>query len=187
MYKFLFFFLFALYSEAHAQKLDTIYVSDFTYGRDYYFKNKGCIIVANLKDTIRLQAVRKSAKLPLRANIKGHGVYPRPIVQTVRIIKLNEENLRLDIASEKTMWKKYINKHDTTLYFNAENLHLPWMYINILKIHYGRAFYEMRMTNEEFAWKNNYKKPIIRRRLEASVVFEYRYPERILTQVNKKQ
>ncbi|MFN4286777.1 MAG: hypothetical protein ACK4E8_12545 [Lacibacter sp.] len=165
--------------------MDTIYIADCTYGMDYYFKNDGCVIVVNLKDTIRLRAVRGSRKLPLNSNLKGHGIYPTPIVETVRIIKPANEVLRLDIHSSKTMWKKHHNVHDTTLFFTPECRNLPWMYINILKINYRPYQYQMRMTNEEFAWKNNYQKPRIRRRLEASVVYEYRYPERSLTPIRK--
>lgn len=176
------FFCFLKISPVYAQEVDTIYILDFTYGMDYYFKNKGCTLIVNQKDTIHLKATRKSKQFGLHTNIKGEGYYPKIKAQTVRVLKPRETDLRLDLFSEKTMWRTTLT-HDTTLFFTAELKDLPWMFVNIVKINRRPFHLQMRMWNREFAWKNKYQRPRVRRGLERTVEYEYRLPEGTLSKV----
>lgn len=103
-------------------------------------------------------------------------------IQTLRIIRPSTLSIQVHINAIKRMDGKYYTV-DKTLNFDTNHINKPYIFINIVRSGYKVFRRIMKISNNDFAWKNNYLKPSIINSLDQSVKYEYRLPEKRIIQI----
>lgn len=179
-----------------AQELDTIYIIDYwvNFGRpnerkSKFMKNDGATIFLSTGDTIFLKATYQSPILKLRWDKKEDGFFEgRKKIQTLRIIKPPAAPLSIRIQSKKAVNRRMSAAVDTTLKLDGKSTSRPYIFIISLRHHYSltkRTRLAMKVSNQDFVYKNNYRRRKIRSTIMNSVVYEYHYPEGTLMKLKK--
>ena len=176
-----------------AQELDTIYIIDYWahFGAPWnknsaYLLNKGMTIRLSTNDSIFLKADYKDTRLKLlRWNTKEKGFVEGAgnlRIESLRIIKPVSQPLQLQISSLKRMDDKYYSV-DTSFVFDSSHTYTPNIFINLIRSRVNWFKRGKTISNKDFAWKNNYKRPDVMNAILKSVKYEYRLPERKLIQI----
>ncbi|MFN4286768.1 MAG: hypothetical protein ACK4E8_12500 [Lacibacter sp.] len=169
------------FNAAEAQKMDTVYIIDFydiKYGappwskESKHFVNNGTTIQFNNSIEIFLKAGYRDTKLKYREEGVWSSYHIR--IQSLRLILPENTSIPINVKSEKIVSSRVI-KLDTILVFNADIISKPYMFIGyILKTHtFFNFMLQFVLTNRDFAWKNYYQRPKVRKAILKSVKYEY--------------
>lgn len=182
-----------LFKNSSAQQLDTIYIIDYwaNFGRpneskSKFMQNEGATVILSTGDTVFLKASYKSTRLKLRWDKSDAFVEGRLKIQTLRIIKPISTPLSIRIQSKKSVTSRMNASVDTTLRLDDVSTSMPSIFINLMRHHYSltkRTRLEMKVSNRDFAYKNNFKRKKIMDAISKSVKYEYRLPEKKIIQI----
>ena len=179
--------------KSFAQELDTIYIIDYwaNFGRPNESKsklmqNEGATVILSTGDTVFLKAFYKSTRLNLRWDKSDAFVEGRLKIQTLRIIKPRSAPLSIRIKSNKYVSRQMNASVDTTLNFDGVSTSSPYIFINLIRHYYSltkRTRIQMKVSNRDFVYKNNFQRAKVIDAIIKSVKYEYRLPERKLIEI----
>lgn len=171
-----------------AQEVDTIYIIDYwaNFGspiesKSKFMQNDGATVILSTGDTVFLKATHESPILKLRTDVKEGFVEGRLKIQTLRIIKPRSAPLSIRIQSKKSVTRRMSASVDTTLNFDGVSASRPYVFINLMRHHYSftkKNRLEMKVSNRDFIYKNNFKRKKVVKAIVKSVKYEYDLPKK---------
>ncbi len=180
-----------------AQEVDTIYIIDYwaNFGspiesKSKFMQNDGATVILSTGDTVFLKATYESPILKLRSDVKEGFVEGRLKIQTLRIVKPRSAPLSIRIQSNKNVSRQMSASVDTTLNFDGVSASRPYVFINLMRHHYSftkKTRLEMKVSNRDFIYKNNFKRKKVVKAIIKSVKYEYHLPEKKLSKVTDYQ
>lgn len=169
--------------------MDTILLFDYYYKKhsswsEKGFNNGGLTIFFSDRDSISLIANDQSLtmKWKWRERYRHHMYRTNKIsIEGIRIIKPTNSNYTVRIKSSKVWFKRKF--HLDTLFKISKDLPAPKIFWQPIREKKSRNFIcdfcptHFELSNEEFAFKNNFHNAELIRKLNEAVRYEYHFPE----------